>query len=378
MRRVEGSQGGLPNWRWWLAVGVVIAVALALPSVVTVYSLLQLSVIAILSLLALSEGFLWSFVGILSFGQTAFFGLGGYTYTVAALNYDQTTLPLLGAVLLPALFALVIGYFMIFGRIGDVYLSVITLVVTLILEKVMRATSGSQYVIGEVRLNGQNGIPTVPSLSVPWSPDQTLDLTGMFYLSVICLAVVYVALRLLLQSKTGRVFVAIRENDQRAQLLGYDSRVYKLLAFVIAGAVAGLSGALYGVWGNFVSPEMFSLGQSAQILIWVIVGGRTTLVGPIVGCALIQYLTTALGTAAVGPISASARWQCGNAFCPRMFRNSPYTSASTPRASPMRPSDSAAPRAVEMSWSVSGRSSSRTSVSTAVVARITPRVWIAW
>jgi ABC-type branched-subunit amino acid transport system permease subunit len=192
---------------------------------------------------------------------------------------------------------------MIYGRIGDVYLSVITLVVTLIFEKAVRATSGDQYVIGHVRLNGQNGIPTVPSLALPWDAETTLDLTGVYYLAAVCLVALYVGLSLLLRHRVGRVLVGIRENEQRAQLLGYDSRVYKLFAFVLSGAIAGFSGALYGIWGNFVSPEMFSLGQSAQILIWVIVGGRTTLLGPIVGCAVIQYLTSALGTAAVGQVT---------------------------------------------------------------------------
>jgi branched-chain amino acid transport system permease protein len=290
-------------WRWWLAVGVALAALLLLPEVVEEFSLLQLSVIAILAMLGLSEGFLWGFVGILSFGQTAFFGLGGYTFAVAALNLETTSLPLVMAVALPALFALILGYFMIYGRIGDVYLSVITLVVTLIFEKAVRATSGDQYVIGHVRLNGQNGIPTVPSLALPWDAETTLDLTGVYYLAAVCLVAIYVGLRLLLRHRVGRVLVGIRENEQRAQLLGYDSRAYKLFAFVLAGAIAGFSGALYGIWGNFVSPEMFSLGQSAQILIWVIVGGRTTLLGPIVGCAVIQYLTSALGTAAVGQVT---------------------------------------------------------------------------
>jgi len=292
------------NLRWWWA-GVLLATValLLLPQVVGLFTLLQVSVICILSLLGLSQGFMWGFIGILSFGQTAFFGLGGYTYAITALNTHATTTALVAAILLPALFAALVGYFMIFGRISDVYLGVITLVVTLILEKVMRATSGGQYVIGSVRLGGQNGIPTVPPLTVPWSANATLDLAGVFYLSVVCLVAIYVGLSLLLRSRFGRVMVGIRENEQRSELLGYDSRVYKLIVFVLAGAIAGLSGALYGVWGNFVSPEMFSLGQSAQILIWVIVGGRNTLLGPIVGCALVQYLTAALGTAAVGQVT---------------------------------------------------------------------------
>jgi len=301
--RSAPRRAGLPGWRWWFAVALVVAAVLALPGLVSQFALLQISVIAILSLLGLSEGFLWGFAGILSFGQTAFFGLGGYAYAIAALNFDRTTLPLLGAIVLPAILAALVGYFMIYGRIGDVYLSVITLVITLIFEKTMRATSGDQFVIGQVRLGGQNGIPSVPSLALPWSPDATLGLTGVFYLSVVCLALVYVGLQVLLHRRWGRILVGIRESESRAQLLGFDTRAYKLQAFVIAGAIAGFSGALYGVWGNFVAPEMFSLAQSAQILIWVIVGGRTNLVGPIIGCAAIQYLTAALGTAAVGQVT---------------------------------------------------------------------------
>src|ERR1700737_1296941 len=142
MVKLASLRDGTPAWRWWLAVGVTLAALRLLPEVVEEFSLLQLSVIAILAMLGLSEGFLWGFVGILSFGQTAFFGLGGYTFAVAALNLETTSLPLVMAVALPALFALVLGYFMIYGPIGDVYLSVITLVVTLIFEKAVRAPSG--------------------------------------------------------------------------------------------------------------------------------------------------------------------------------------------------------------------------------------------
>jgi branched-chain amino acid transport system permease protein len=293
----------LPGWGWWAAVAASLGLFLALPAAISEFALVQLSVIAILSLLGLSEGFLWGFAGILSFGQTAFFGLGGYTYAIAALNLETTTLPLLGAVVLPALLAAAVGYFMVYGRIGDVYLSVVTLVVTLIFEKAVRATSGDRYVIGDVRLGGQNGIPTVPPLTLPWDADAAIGLRGIYVLSVIALFLVYVGLALALRSRWGLVLVGIRESEQRAELLGFDTRLYKLAAFVLAGAIAGLAGALYGVWGNFVSPEMFSLGQSAQILIWVIVGGRTILAGPILGCAAIQYLTAALGTAAVGQVT---------------------------------------------------------------------------
>src|SRR3984957_14776046 len=117
----------------------------------------------------------------------------------------------------------------------------------------------------------------------------------MFYLSTASLIVTYFGLRALLASHFGRTIVGIRENEQRAQLLGYDPRVYKLATFTIGGALAGYAGGLFANWGNFVSPTIFGLAQSAQIIIWVIVGGRGTLIGPILGCVGIQWLTTALG-----------------------------------------------------------------------------------
>jgi branched-chain amino acid transport system permease protein len=117
----------------------------------------------------------------------------------------------------------------------------------------------------------------------------------MFYLATGALLATYFGLRLLLASRFGRIIVGIRENERRAELLGYDPRAYKLVTFVIGGAIAGFAGCLFANWGGFVSPTIFGLAQSAQIIIWVIVGGRGTLIGPIIGCIGIQWLTTALG-----------------------------------------------------------------------------------
>ena len=170
-----------------------------------------MSVIFLLAILALSMSFLWGFGGMLSFGQTAFFGLGGYTYAVLSLNFGETTGAFVAALVVPALFAAMVGYFMVYGRLSDIYFAVITLVITLILEKGIRATSGEQYVIGNVRLNGQNGIPGLPSLQVPWNPEVTLFLDGVVYLCLVFLILVYIGLRLLLLTHFGRVLVSIRD-----------------------------------------------------------------------------------------------------------------------------------------------------------------------
>ena len=302
-----------PSWLWWMFVAVLALALLAVPKFTDVSLQLDLSIIFVLSLLALSMSFLWGYVGILSFGQTIFFGLGGYSYAILALNAGATLWPFAAAICLPMIFAAVLGYFVIYGRINDIYLSVITLVVTLIFEKSIRSTSGPEYVIGSVRLNGQNGIPGVPGLQLPWD-GSALTIDGVFYLAGATALLVYVGLRLLLLTSFGRIIVGIRENERRAELLGYDPRAYKLATFVIGGALAGFAGCLFANWGNFVSPTIFGLAQSAQIIIWVIVGGRGTLIGPVIGCIGIQWLSAALG--ANQPSGGSDLWS-------KIFANAP-------------------------------------------------------
>jgi ABC-type branched-subunit amino acid transport system permease subunit len=218
------------------------------------------------------------------------------------------------AIILPAAFAALLGYFMFYGRISDVYLGVITLTVTLILFNSVNSTAGPEFHIGSARLGGFNGIPGIPPLNFPGNKIAVIDLEGMFTLATASLLVTYFGLRLLLASRFGRVIVGIRENERRAELLGYDPRAYKLATFIIGGALAGFAGCLFANWGNFVSPTIFGLAQSAQIIIWVIVGGRGTLIGPILGCIGIQWLNAALG--ANQPSGGSDWWS-------KIFANAP-------------------------------------------------------
>ena len=269
---------------------------LALPHAVDLFTLLELTVYVIMAILALSLGMIWGYGGILCFGQAAFFGLGAYTYAIAVLNIGESSAPFLLAIIVPALFAALLGYFMFYGRVSDVYLGVITLTVTLILFKLFNSTAGPEYRIGHALIGGFNGIPSVPPLNIPGLPQRALSPQELFYLAMAVLLGVYFGLRWLLASHFGRVIVAIRENEKRAELLGYDVRWYKLLTFSLGGAIAGVAGCLYVNWGAFVSPTVFSLQQSAQIIIWVIVGGLGTLIGPVVGCVVVQSITAHLGT----------------------------------------------------------------------------------
>jgi ABC-type branched-subunit amino acid transport system permease subunit len=279
-------------------------------------TVVNLTVYMITAILALSLALIWGYGGILSFGQSAFFGLGAYTYAIAMFNIGESTIPFLLAIILPAGFAALLGYFMFYGRISDVYIGVITLTVTLILFNSVNSTAGPEFHIGAARLGGFNGIPGIAPLNLPFNSTTVIDLQGMFYLSAAVLLATYFGLRLLLASRFGRIIVGIRENERRAELLGYDPRAYKLATFTIGGALAGLAGCLFANWGNFVSPTIFGLAQSAQIIIWVLVGGRGTLIGPIVGCVGIQWLSATLGSSQ--PSSGSDVW-------PKIFANAPLT-----------------------------------------------------
>jgi branched-chain amino acid transport system permease protein len=285
--------------RTGLEIGAAIAVAalaaVLLPSLIELYALINATVWVSMAVLALSLALVWGFGGILCFGQTAFFGLGGYTYAVAAINFGDTTWAVPLALLLPTLVAAALGYLMFYGRISDVYMGVITLTTTLILFKFANSTAGDEWNIGEAPLGGFNGIPATPPLNAPFAPDQQLAPEQIFVVAVICLAACYAVAKLLLLARFGRVAVAIRENELRAELLGYDVRLHKLALFALAGLMAGLAGILFANC-VFVSPTMFSLSYAGQVIIWVLVGGIGTLVGPVIGCILVQMLTTYAGT----------------------------------------------------------------------------------
>lgn len=295
--RANGSrQNGSRVFRWRIALGIAgVIFMLAGPEVLELFAVINLTTGLALAVLALSLGLVWGYGGILCFGQTAFFGLGAYAYTIAAINFGGSSGAIVVAILVAAAFAAVLGYFIFYGRVSDVYLAVITLTVSLILYSLLRRTSGPEYKIGNAMLGGFNGI-TVPPLNVPGYPDIVLFPEDVFYVAMAVLILAYFGCVWLTQTHFGRVSVAIRENELRAELLGYDIRLYKLALFAIGGGLAGVAGILFANGIGRVTPDLFNLYNAALTLIWVIVGGRGTLIGPIFGAIALFYLTTGLGT----------------------------------------------------------------------------------
>jgi branched-chain amino acid transport system permease protein len=280
-----------PAWIW---AAIALAFALIGPQVLALFTIINLTTAIALAILALSLALIWGYGGILCFGQVAFFGLGAYAYTIAAVNFGGTTWAILVAILVASAVAAALGYFMFYGRLSDVYLGVITLTFTLILFSVMRRTSGPEFKIGDALLGGFNGISS-PPINLPWDTSFKLFPEQVFYVAMAALILCYLFTAWLVNTHFGRVCVAIRENETRAELLGYDTRAYKLGIFTIGAGIAAIGGVLFCNGVGRVTPDVFGLYNAALVIIWVIVGGRGTLAGPIIASFALFYLTNYLG-----------------------------------------------------------------------------------
>ncbi len=276
----------------WHAVGtivvaaLVIAVGWSLPS----SGQTRVGVWVVYGVLALSLSFVWGHGGSFSFGQTLMFGLGAYSYGAVTINFaDSPLAPYAGVlvgVVLATVMAGVIGYFMFYGGVTDVYVAVITLASMLIFYDIARNTSGSAWHIGAAALGGFNGMTPIPSLSrpdgIPLRPAEMLTVL------VVVAALVYLVVVRLITNSFGRVVAGIRDNPERASLLGYDVPRHNLLVFMIGGAVAGLAGTLFASTQGIVTPDVFSLALAGSVIVWVMFGGRTSMAGAFVGAAVVN------------------------------------------------------------------------------------------
>ncbi|MBS9476747.1 branched-chain amino acid ABC transporter permease [Ancylobacter radicis] len=299
--RLEGPQTIGRGPGFWIGFLVVLTGACLYPQFSDGYTVGNTVYFFTWVFMALGLSLIWGYGGALSFGQTAFFGIAGYSYGILTINfgaaYGFTLVAVVLAVAIAALFAVLLGYFLFFGRISGVFLGIVTLSVTLVLERFMAQTAGPEWRIGSARLNGFNGMSNMPPLTIPW-PGGDIVLfpdVQLYYVVLGLLVLVYLLLRILVNSSFGNVLVAIRENPERAEMLGYDIRKYQLGAFVIGAALAGLSGVLYTTWGQYITPSSMGMTAAALPIVWVAVGGRSditsTLIGTLVVLSAFQALT---------------------------------------------------------------------------------------
>ncbi|MDR3468235.1 MAG: ABC transporter permease [Xanthobacteraceae bacterium] len=298
LRLLEGDQTigrGLP---FWGLMSLLFAGALAFGVTAGSFAVENCSYFLVWVFMALGLAFMWGLGGTMSFGQTAFFGIGGYCYAILSTNWGVESGLTMAAALLSlaavALSAAVLGYFVFFGGINGVLVSITTLAVTLGLETFLSQTAGPKWAIGRAELGGFNGISSMPPLTVPWHGDN-VEITGrsLYFGLIIFVAITYLALRILANSKVGDAMVAVRESPLRAEALGYDVKAILFVGFVVGSVLAGLSGLLYAGWGQYISPDTMGLSAAALPIIWVAVSGKdltATMVGTVVLLGLSQAL----------------------------------------------------------------------------------------
>jgi urea transport system permease protein len=246
----------------------------------------------LLAAFAVSVDLIWGYGGLFTFGHAAFFGGGGYIVGMLT-THEAAFLPvplwaaLIAAVSAAALFALALSYFVFSGRgaLRGVEFAVVTLAVAVVAE---RLTNAGGSVTG-----GQNGILMSSTLGVPGVISLHQGY-GFYALAGVLLLATYLGVQRFLGSRSGLILRGIRDNEDRIDLLGYDVPAVKRRAFVLSAAIAALAGAVYYVHEGIVSPSAVGVSASTLVLLWVVLGGRGTLIGPIVGAILLPYLTATL------------------------------------------------------------------------------------
>lgn len=278
---------------FWAGLTVALALAAAYPLVVSAYTAGNTALFMLYGLLAMSLSLVWGYAGVLSFGQVVFFGFAGYTFGIVSINLGSTlgvTMAIPVAVLVATVVAFLLGYFMFYGDVSGVFVAIITLVVTLVMQTFMAQTAGDEWTIGEVPLGGFNGMPGIPNLAVGAEGAAVSFSGASFYWLVLTILVVsYLGLRLLVNGRFGYAMVAVREDEDRVEMLGYDIRRVKLVVFTLGGGLAGLSGVLYASWGNYIDPSVYSLAFATLPVVWVTVGGRESLLGGVLATVAIEW-----------------------------------------------------------------------------------------
>jgi branched-chain amino acid transport system permease protein len=258
----------------------------------------------IMAIFAMSLDLLVGFTGLVSLGHAAFFGLAGYVLAFAAPQYQAAdlwlSLPL--AMACSGLLALAIGFFVL--RTSGIYFIMVTLAFAQMVFFLFHDTK-----IG----GGADGIYVYakPVAAIAgWEPFTLENHTHFYFVVLVLLVIVYVALRMLLGSLFGRVIVGIRVNEQRMRSLGYRTFRYKLVCFVISGALAGMAGYFAAAQFGFISPETLGWHQSGGVLMMVILGGMGTLTGAVLGAFAMMLLELGFqGLPVVAGVDIGKHWQ---------------------------------------------------------------------
>jgi len=271
---------------YWTGFCVVLALLIVAPLVLPEFWRRFLTEILIWGLLAMSSDILIGYTGMVSFGHSAFFGLGMYGAAAALLTLSPPMLWL--AILYGLIAATGVGAFVAYfaTRLRDIYFAITTLIFSQIFYVII--FTWTEVTGGENGLTFSRPPLAIPGLlSVPFTPD-TLH---WFVLAMVTAS--YLILRRITQSPFGMVLQSIRENEARTRAIGYAVERYKIAAVMLSGLFAGLAGVLYALQNKFAAPDFVFFLVSGEVVIFNVMGGIGTLVGPIVGAGAFLLLREA-------------------------------------------------------------------------------------
>lgn len=284
----------------------LLVVAAFAPLYVPAYELSLLGRFLALAILALGVSLIWGTGGILSLGQGVFFALGGYAIAMhlKLAGLDPGTVPdfmqwsglntlpwwwvpfgnpvfAIGAVfVLPAVAAAALAYLVFRRRIAGSYFAIITQALAL---------AATTFIISQQQFTGGfNGLTGFTSAFGFTLGDSSTQL-GLYWITLAVLALAFVGVRALQMSAFGKILLAVRDGENRVRFLGYDPLPFKVIAFAVAGVLAGVSGALVTLDLGVISPAMFGVVPSIEMVIWVAIGGRNSLLGAIIGTLAVNF-----------------------------------------------------------------------------------------
>ena len=272
---------------FWLGFTIVLALLAAAPLVLPEFWRRFLTEILIWGLLAMSSDILIGYTGMVSFGHSVFFGMGIYGAAAALLGVSPPNLwlALLLGLLAAAAVAIFVAYFA--TRLRDIYFAITTLVFSQIFYVVIFTWTG---VTG-----GENGLYfSQPPLAIPGLFSLRFTTASLHWFVLAVVAISYLVVRRITRSPFGMVLQSIRENEPRTRAIGYHVERYKIVAVMLSGLFAGLAGVLYAVQNKFAAPDFVFFLVSGETVIFNVMGGIGTLVGPFVGAAFFFLLREGL------------------------------------------------------------------------------------
>jgi branched-chain amino acid transport system permease protein len=272
---------------FWVWFAIAVALLAGVPLVLPEFWRRFLTEILIWGLLAMSSDILIGYTGMVSFGHSVFFGLGIYGAAAAllALPRPDLWLAILLGLVAAAGVAVFVAYFA--TRLRDIYFAITTLVFSQIFYVIIFTWTALT--------GGENGLYfSQPPLSIPGLFSVRFSTVSLHWFVLAVVTISYLLVRRITQSPFGMVLQSIRENEPRTRAIGYHVERYKIVAVMLSGLFAGLAGALYAIQNKFAAPDFVFFLVSGEVVIFNVMGGIGTLVGPFVGAAFFHLLREGL------------------------------------------------------------------------------------